>query len=113
MNLTNVIGQINSTFSPLDCLGYCSTEGHNEEKKSLIRINNVANFIGYFPIIGTIVGLARMIFCAYRMFTTDDDEKELYKVQIARGAVELLSFGIIFLAADLIVTRARTLNPKL
>ena len=100
--------------SPLDCLGYASTEGHAEDTANRIRINNYANFFGYFPIIGTIVGLARMIFNAYLMTITEDEsEMELYKAQIVRGAVEFISFGIIFLIPDLIVTRARTLNPKL
>lgn len=82
-------------------------------KKNRIKICNYANFFGYFPGIGTIVGLARIIFNAYLLtISEDDEEKELYKFQILRGTVEFFSLGIVFLIPDLIVTRARTLNPQ-
>jgi hypothetical protein len=97
--------------SPLFCFGFHSLEGYDDESKSRLKINNYANFFGYIPIVGTIVGLARIIFNAYLMTKSEDDEeKELYKIQILRGTVECFSCGIIFLIPDLIITRKHS-NP--
>ena len=97
-------------------LGFHYLESYPEEEKNNLIVHNVANVLGYIPLIGTIVGLARMIFALYMVVTSeslDIEAKEYYRAEIYRGAVEFLSLGIMFVVLDIIVTRARNVAPKL
>ena len=100
---------------PLNTLGFHYTDSYPEKASTEIIVHNVANVIGYFPVIGTIVGLARIIFALYQIVsseTLDDEQKEYFRAEIYRGAVEFLSLGIMFIVPDIIVTRARNISPQ-
>lgn len=104
------------SVEPLNSLGFHYTDSYGEDDSTEIIVHNVANVVGYFPVIGTIVGLARMIFALYMIVsseTLDDQQKEYYRAEIYRGAVEFLCLGVMFLVPDIIVTRARNISPIL
>jgi|GEM_PF-6900045 len=71
-----------------------------------------ANIFGYLPVIGTIIGIARII-----MFTKILEEnpdvairKRLCICHITRGCIELIACGLLLLIPDLIFTIGRALS---
>jgi hypothetical protein len=106
---------ISFSHDPLHSLGFHYKDNYSENESTKIFVHNLANVVGYLPIIGTIVGLVRMIFTLYNIFSNDtleNEQKEFYRAQIYRGSVEFLSLGIMFIVSDIIVTRARNLDPQ-
>lgn len=83
------------------CLSCCVTEKYSA--KTAMKISNFITVMGYFPLIGTLVGISRILesSCA---------SKENFPNKwnhFARGCVESLSLGFLLVIPDLIVTAVR------
>jgi hypothetical protein len=101
--------------SPLEAtFGYfnslCSTTEH---MKKMHRNINLMNGLGYIPIIGTIIGIARIFF--FSQFIPKNkhyskNELAFSCLQVGRGCIEMFSLGAIFLIPDLIFTINRELE---
>ena len=83
--------------TPVSAFGYTEHTGHN-----------IAKIVGYVPVIGTLAGIIRLIQgivaegnCPTRVW------------HIARGAIETLSLGIVWLPVDLIVTLVKMVASSL
>ena len=102
------------------------TKDDNNYNKTFKICSNIANTLGLIPVIGSIIGLVRIIFCAYelqdcknyllqnKLDSAEKDEvhnemKTLW-VEIARGVWELTSLGFVFAIPDIAVTIARAAN---
>lgn len=100
-----------------------------------IRVYNIANVLGYLPIIGTIVGIAKLVGLSYAdkgfskfekklsdeikvnpemreigeklIFPVINDIKSFRKGFIVRAIIETASLGFLLLIPDLIVSIAR------
>ena len=72
---------------------------------------NVVTVLGYFPLAGLIVGIARIAF-SYKKMQTDQsaDGHAFYAIQITRGVFEIVGLGLLFLIPDLVVTAIRAIN---
>lgn len=74
--------------------------------------HNLLVGLGYIPIIGTFIGLIRLVAAAGYLYSCregyiENPEPALGWAMIARGTIELLSCGILWLALDLIVSLGR------
>ena len=91
--------------------GYHGIQDIAPEIKGKVIVFNIANGAGYVPGIGTIVGIARIIFfwrlLENRAGEMNDLDKKVCRLQILRGAVEAVGMGICYLSADLLVTIER------
>lgn len=100
-------------FAPaLNTLGHPMREEFSIEQNLMQKkfaLVSLANVLGYIPIIGTVVGIARIIFASLQLQkdALDEFEAAFYKTQIARGSIELISCGAIILPIDIILTVAR------
>lgn len=107
-----------------------------------IKVYNISNILGYLPIIGTIVGIAKLVFVTkvdkilsqleiemyQQMVNQTDQEKVIYKKLIfsalndiqffrnnfkVRAIIETASLGSLLLIPDLIVSIARSVRTGL
>ncbi len=107
MNAMDLITGLHTSKSP----AFKESQGNDETMRSLLNGMNVA---GWIPIVGTITGIARLIFAAI-MYNNDmkksgfiDPESQaFYTTMILRGIVETLSLGFFFIITDLIFTIGR------
>lgn len=96
--------------------GYFNTAYIREENvKKTHRIINLMNALGYVPILGTIIGIARIVF--FQKPNADGEsysrkEKSFSRFQIARGCIETLSIGIILIIPDIIFSINRALESE-
>jgi hypothetical protein len=72
------------------------------------KASNVVKVLGYIPLIGTFLGLSRILEAA---LSTKEDLPNRYN-HIARGCVELLSLGFLLVIPDLILTGCRAYNAE-
>ncbi len=95
-----------------------SYDNRIDSKTSFIKkCLNYGALAGYIPVIGTIVGIARIIFGSMALEDSKnsylDGEGRLNKLkqfgnaQICRGAIETLSLGCVFIIPDLFATTVR------
>jgi hypothetical protein len=93
-----------------DITGYFEKveEQYNNSAKSALKIANILKVVGYIPLIGTLLGIARILRAAK---TTKDDLPNKFN-HIARGCVELLSLGFLLLIPDLILTGYRAYHAR-
>lgn len=92
---------------------FISVDSKTETMTKMRRNINLMNGLGYIPVIGTIIGIARVIFFGkfipeYRHYS--GSEKKFACFQVARGYVEMFSLGAVFLIPDLIITINRELE---
>ena len=71
--------------------------------KTAWKVANVVKVLGYIPLIGSFIGLARIL----KARASSQDEMPNRYHHIARGSVEFLSLGILLLIPDLIMTSYR------
>lgn len=85
--------------------------------ESYYDAQNVMNVLGWFPVVGSFVGAARI--GATTVIWLDDDRshrtqhKKYFGVSTFRGVTEMLSLGCLWLLPDVIVSltlRRRTMN---
>lgn len=96
---------------PIETLGFIQTR-HGE------FMHNTSIVLGWIPAVGTIVGLARLIFAVIklnqRIEALDQQEeesiREYYKDQCIRAGVEILSLGFTLIMPDITMTRLRNRN---
>lgn len=67
---------------------------------------NIGNILGWIPVIGTIVGIARLVF-ATQVLSPDS---EFRKGQIGRAVFELVGLGFLLPLADIPITIGRVIN---
>ena len=95
-------GQVNGDFQALADAGY------KEHAKTAWKTANVVKVLGYIPLVGSFIGLARILGSA---FSTPDEVPNRYH-HIARGCVELSSLGILLLIPDLFMTGYRAFSDE-
>ena len=78
-----------------------------EELKPPHSIQNFFNLTGYIPIIGSFVGVNRIISMSSKACLLPKSQKIKY---IVRGLIETFSLGVIILPFDLVVTVARKID---
>lgn len=69
---------------------------------------NIGNILGWIPVIGTIVGIARLVF-ANQVLSPDS---EFRKGQIGRAVLELVGLGFLLPLADIPITLGRVIQDK-
>lgn len=77
-----------------------------EERKYLI-ILNVCNFLSYFPVISSIIGVARLVLGGSQYFGNSKERKQFGAALISRGVIETFFCGFLLLIPDLIFTIIR------
>lgn len=79
-----------------------------DEDKSLYLKHNVTHILGYFPLVGLIIGIMRIVQSRKEMEKDLPSEKQAgYAVLQVRGAFEIIGAGVLFLFPDLIITAIR------
>jgi len=91
--------------------GFHRLQDVQPEVKGKVVAFNIANGAGYIPGVGTIVGIARIIFF-WRLLENHPTEmtaldKKVCRLQILRGIVESVGLGICYLSMDVLVTLER------
>lgn len=81
---------------------------------------NFLNVLGWFPGIGTPIGIIRITSTIYMIITDEKSHKgshkRYYLVSIIRGIIEILGLGFIFVLPDIILSfgnRKKNFNRKL
>ena len=79
--------------------------------ESYYDAQNVLNVLGWFPLLGTVIGTIRVVGTGI-MYLSDaesfrHEHKKYYTVSVIRGIVEMFSLGFIFLIPDLIASFRR------
>lgn len=85
--------------------GYSRKDSIFAAKTSKNKLDITFKALGYTPIIGTIIGVARVILASHRLRNNPSctlEDRKLLKQHICRGCGEILSLGIIFLVPDVI-----------
>jgi len=79
------------------------------DPKVASMVMNAANVIGYLPVVGRIIGVARMIFFGAILAKNfrNSEVRTFAGVQIVRGLTEALGYGVAFAIADLLATADR------
>jgi hypothetical protein len=72
------------------------------KEKAKMVVWEAANILGYIPVVGLIVGIARAIFAAVGL--KSGNEGELRKPFMIRALIEALSLGIFLLPMDIFNT---------
>ena len=87
---------------------YVEKEGFWEDKsyKTLCKIHNCINIAGYFPIIGAISGISRIVIVCSKFNKKESSKKsDLWsswlKMEIFRGVIEIIGLGILMMIADI------------
>lgn len=81
-----------------------------ESEKEARKIINIANALSYLPVIGMVIGLARMILmgtCRLEVSQDPGYEKRLLAYHFTRGIIETLCVGILFFILDMIASIGR------
>lgn len=92
---------------PLEAtFGYFNTSYSTDKNIGMHRIINLTKALAYIPVVGTIIGIAHIIFYSQLISKGNysDSERAFAYLQVARGCFEALSIGVIFLIPDLIFT---------
>jgi hypothetical protein len=77
--------------------------GKIRSEKDRRLLLNVAAFLGYFAVLGTLVGLIRIINAIVRY--REEGSREYYKGQMVRAMMEVIPpFGLALIVADIIVS---------
>lgn len=76
-----------------------------DEHKKRIMVSNAFKIAGYFPVIGTAVGVTRLILAGKAMQSHDTNINPSYWV--VRGIIETLGLGILLLPVDGLITGKR------
>ncbi len=65
--------------------------------------SKISDVLGYLPMVGVVVGVARIIFSAFQLITQpySREMRDKYMAQIFRGVLEGLSLGIGLLLYDI------------
>ena len=71
--------------------------------------HNISNLLGYIPLIGTIIGIAKLRLSYRTAFLTESTESYL-KAYRFRATVELFSIGCVFIIPDLLISVGRFLS---
>jgi hypothetical protein len=78
------------------------------DEKGRATLYNILTVTGYVPVIGTIIGIARIVLgSTTKNMQPSDKIRQYSNAQICRGAIETLSLGFLFIIPDLIATIAR------
>lgn len=97
---------------------FSEVEGVHRGKVAML---NTANAMGYIPGLGLVIGVARAVFF-WKMMNDHAEEmneidRKVCKLQVTRGVVEALGFGLVYLVADILVTVERqerqALDPEM
>lgn len=91
--------------------GYHSFSEVEAEHRGKVAGLNVANAVGYVPVLGLITGVARAIFF-WKMMNAHVDQmsdldRKVCRLQVVRGVVEAMGFGLVYLVADILITLER------
>jgi hypothetical protein len=85
--------------------------------KNYYKMQNVLNVLGWFPVVGSLVGVARVGGTAVLWLGDEETHRQCHKksfaVSGARGVLEGLSLGWAFVMPDIVASltlRRRTLN---
>lgn len=108
INAIELITGLHSSRSP-------AFQGQRANDNTLRYLVNTLNVAGWFPLVGTISGIARLIFAAvmYRndyvksKGNIDPETKAFYTAMVIRGVIEMLSCGFLLIAQDIIFTVGR------
>lgn len=119
-NLLIIIKKIGKNMSELsvsDAFGFhfqYQLKENNSSDLAIRGVMNITNFLGYLPVLGTMVGIARIVFAAYMLGTVKSDGSEAAdaflsycKIQILRGIIELTSYRVIFIIPDTVLSYDR------
>jgi hypothetical protein len=95
-------------------LGGYAFNSSTKPPKSLKAAYYTGMIAGYIPVVGTVVGIARIAIFTSLIFTDNKDGKytKIYLSQIARGVFETASLGFLLIAPDIIFTIGRGINQK-
>lgn len=114
------MNNFNSDYKPRPLeatFGYFNTSySTSENMRKMHRTINYINVLGYIPGIGTIVGIARIIFFGKFIPSNNHyskNELAFSIFQVARGCIEIVWLGSIFLIPDLIFTINRELETAM
>jgi hypothetical protein len=83
---------------------YLPIDNLKEDSSKVYLAHDICNTIGYFPLVGTIAGIARIIFSAIAYCFFDNTQfREFCKFNLLRGLIELIPFaGIALLITDIV-----------
>jgi len=103
--------QATNTISP--AFGYLTSNTTPEISSGRMK-RNIHRVLGYLPVIGTIVGIARIIIVS-KIFSVDPtfiSKRTLSrsKWHVVRGAIESLSCGALLIIPDIVVTAIKYLK---
>jgi hypothetical protein len=91
--------------------GYHKVDEIRNAEDILLTLMNINNALSYIPIIGTIIGIVRLIifskFYSSNKEKLNEESKKFYIAQISRGLFELTSCGFLLSIPDLIITLKR------
>ena len=93
------------------------TEDNNSFAETYYDAQNILNFLGWFPALGSVIGGIR-IGTTIAIYIGDDKRseryhKEIYAALTARGIVEILSFGCVFIIPDVITSCSSSMNRNI
>jgi len=108
--------EVSVTKRPVEnCFGIHTSRSplmKDDEGKSFAKISNIANPLSWIPGVTAIVGIARLAFMCYILFSQGlperPEDKAFAATWIMRGVVEtLLPLGLLTLVPDIIFTVGR------
>lgn len=70
----------------------------NKLTRTLYKIHNFVNIVGYFPVIGAIAGISRIVLACFKI---DSQLNSLKKMEIFRGIIEIIGLGFLMMIADI------------
>lgn len=103
-------------------IDHLTPDSYNESIQSFNYIKSAMQIAGYTPIIGTIVGISKLIFLAYHRHEIQQDavrySSDGYGDRLiscihgltVRSAIEATSFGFLLIIPDLIFSFSRNSN---
>ena len=84
---------------------------------SIAKVHIALNVLGYLPVIGTIVGIARIALSFYLIISSGSPFKltdiAFISSEILRGLVEVTSCGILLIIPDLLVSTGQLIYNRL
>ena len=97
------------TLSISDNFGY---HVFSDQHVKFHQANDASKFTGYFPLVGTITGIVKLILCITGMKSARTEDRPCFYVFMARAVIEILFLGVLFLIPDLIFTIGRTIRDR-
>jgi hypothetical protein len=102
--------------NPFNVLGYHTTEQYadaldisvNDQIERMTLYVNLAKALAYIPIIGTIIGVAKLAFMSFNKQMWDENGDSFMRAFNARTFIETLSLGSLFIIPDIVFTALRT-----